>query len=93
MITFELTKEEWKWIAKIAARAIGEVESLDFQQVQMDIAACHENCPLDLQQLYDSSKADFIHDVLGIRSNIDRTTGELRNCFDPRCALPEVRTD
>ena len=41
---------------------------------------------LDLQKLLDAPDGDFGHDVFGIRRHINRQTGELENCFLPRCA-------
>jgi hypothetical protein len=56
----------------------------------MDIEADHCNGnPIDLDQLLNSSDADFSHDVLGIRRFIDRATGKLGGCFSPRCSTPE----
>lgn len=53
----------------------------------MDITACHANgTPLELQKLLDAPEFDFVHDVWGIHRHIDRTTGELGDCFLPRCA-------
>ncbi len=56
----------------------------------MDLLAAREDIPsLDLQRLLDSaatSKADFFHDVLGIRRFINRTTGKVEGAFMPRCA-------
>lgn len=53
----------------------------------MDLDACHSNgCPLDFNALLFFSDADRVHDIIGIRRNINRTTGKLENCFVPRCA-------
>ena len=53
--------------------------------VEMDISACHiSGNPLDLEGLLNAEDFDFIHDIGGIRVNIDRETGELKNCFYPR---------
>jgi hypothetical protein len=53
--------------------------------VEMDISACHiSGNPLDLERLLSAKDFDFIHDIGGIRVSIDRETGKLMNCFDPR---------
>lgn len=44
-------------------------------------------CELDLQKLLDAPDGDFGHDVFGIRRHINRQTGELGDCFLPRCAV------
>lgn len=58
--------------------------------VNLDVTACHANgCKLKLSELASARDSDFMHDILGIRRNIDRTTGRLRNSFVPRSALVE----
>lgn len=53
----------------------------------MDLTACHLNgTPLDLERLLEASEFDFVHDVWGIYTHIDRTTGTLQRCFMPRTA-------
>ena len=56
----------------------------------MDLAACHKNgCPLNLEKLLSFDKFSFGHDIMGIKANMDRTTGKLLNCFLPRCSAVE----
>lgn len=53
--------------------------------LQMDITACHCNgTPLRLSDLLNSGDQDFLHDVAGICSHIDRRTGKIGDCFSPR---------
>lgn len=52
----------------------------------MDIHAAHTHMPLDLEKLSKAAAFDLVHDVSGIRNNIDRETGKLLNCFVPRYA-------
>jgi hypothetical protein len=55
----------------------------------MDICGCHNNgCPLRLAELLAAPHAEFIHDVVGIRKAINRSTGRLEGIFHPRYALP-----
>jgi hypothetical protein len=43
----------------------------------MEITACHLNgCPLRLEDLLKSSYDDFMQDIMIIRKNLNRTTGE-----------------
>lgn len=94
-VSFKCSREDSLLVTRIVdrtvklARAYGV--SYDRLDASMDIRACHCNgCPLDLQKLLDAPEFDFAHDVFGIRENIDRTTGQLIDCFLPRCALPEA---
>lgn len=81
--------EDRKLIEDIAHRAcesLGGYETL--LDIVMDITACHLNGnPLDLNKFLNFEEFDFIHDVLGIRKNMNRNTGVLGNCFLPRCTL------
>jgi hypothetical protein len=96
MISFKASKTEYRLLARIAARAVELAKSMgwhntDFVEIEMDLTACHCNgCPLDLEKLLSASDGDFGHDLFGIRQHIDRKTGELRDCFLPRCSEPEV---
>lgn len=55
-------------------------------ELQMDITAAHNKCRLNLAQLLKANEPDFAHDVFGIVRHLDRNTGELLDCFIPRCA-------
>jgi hypothetical protein len=44
------------------------------------------NAPLDWSALLSYPDFDFFHDVAGIHRHMNRDTGELMNCFVPRCA-------
>lgn len=64
----------------------------DPRALAMDLLATHANgCALDFARLLECPDFDFTHDVGGIMRHIDRTTGELRDGFLPRCARPEPR--
>jgi hypothetical protein len=54
----------------------------------MDLAAL--TVPMDWDALLAASDFDFLHDISGIHACIDRTTGELTNCFLPRFALKDA---
>lgn len=53
--------------------------------IEMDLAAVHAACPLDLDKLAEFADADFCHDIGLIRRHLDRTTGQLPDWFAPRC--------
>jgi len=89
MLKWSETKQEHDLGVAIAKRAVAMAQDLAIEYDQMtaimDIDACHSNGnPLRLQELLDADRANFAHDVFGIRANIDRITGKLNNCFLPR---------
>lgn len=90
-INFDASREEYDLAAQIVVRACSLLADIDRIALEMDIIATHMNgCPLDLPKLLAARDFDFVHDVVGIIEHIDRSTGELRDCFLPRCALPET---
>lgn len=91
MVQFaKFTKKQQKLVNQITDRAHnlfkdqGMIRSK--MDIEMDISATHENCELNLKQLKDFDDNNFTHDILGICKNLNRNTGELENCFLPRCA-------
>ena len=89
------TTEDVLLIGRIGRRAVREIGSyLNYLEISMDLEACHTSgCPLDLEKLLLSEPRDFAHDILGIAHHIDRNTGKLADCFDPRCAKQEPATE
>lgn len=56
----------------------------------MDLICCHNHaCPLDFEKLLQADNFNLLHDVQGIRNCLNRTNGQLENCFLPRCAVPQ----
>jgi len=81
------TLEERNLMERIANRAETLMKIEDRISLLMDLEAVHCNgCPLRLQDLLEADNFNFLHDILGIRRNIDRITGKLRNEFYPRFA-------
>lgn len=86
-INWSATGEEIDLISKIANRAVKNFHIQDKMNLTMDISATHLNgTPLDLQKFLDFDDSNFMHDIYGIMDNINRRTGELDNCFLPRCS-------
>lgn len=90
-ISFECSKSGQRLIVQLAKRAVKLADrhgvDYDFISLDMDLLACHANGnPLDLDKLMAADDFNFAHDVFGIRRHIDRTTGELKDCFVPRCS-------
>lgn len=91
MVKFDVTREEAAVIRQIAARAHRMAADAGWNyatiDASMDVTAAHSNgCPLRLERLLEADDFNFAHDVFGIRRHIDRETGELGNCFSPRCS-------
>lgn len=92
-INWHCDKSEMKQISAIVKRAnalgLCGFDNYSNQTANMDIAACHCNGnPLNLDKLLNAPDFDFTHDMCGICRHIDRETGELKNCFSPRCSAP-----
>ena len=83
------SKEEYLTVNRIADRAVNELGSIVKKgDLSMDIMAVHVSCcPLMLQNLLDAALSDFQHDIFGIIRHIDRTNGQLQDCFLPRFAV------
>jgi len=89
-MNWNASKHEYDLANAVAVRANKMVPEYSVRDAEMDIIAAHKNgCPLKLSALLAAPDFDFIHDVLGIRSNLNRGNGQLRNCFDPRCSVPQ----
>lgn len=79
-------------ISKIAEKAVKMAREheiqYDQQTAMMDISACHKNGnPLRLTDLLNADDFNFVHDIFGIRANLNRETGKLENCFVPRYSI------
>lgn len=92
MVSFQTTKHEHKTIQAIADRAAAmalqhgrfEYPAVD---AAMDVTATHANgCKLRLDDLLAAEPFDFAHDMFGIRRHLNRETGGLGDCFEPRFA-------
>lgn len=85
--------EDWEvtTISQIAVRACQLAPGMGWRKMdlEMDLSAAHLASRLHLEKLRDFEPGDLLHDVSGIVANIDRTNGQLRNCFLPRCAAPD----
>ena len=93
MVSFKVTIDEAVLIEAIAVRAFkgflktGNYIGINLLDVEMDVTACHVNgCKLDLNGLLKADDFNFAHDISGIMSHIDRTTGKLEDHFLPRYA-------
>jgi len=95
-VSFTVTKADRELIHRIAERAwklgVGTEEHGKVGLI-MDVTACHANgCPLALDRLLAANGLNFLHDVAGIYRHMDRTTGQLTDCFVPRFADLKVRS-
>lgn len=90
--SFKCAASDRAVITKICERyenTTGATEDPNYERINldMDLTACHANgCPLDFEKLLLFPDFDFFHDLHGISRHIDRTTGELKDFFLPRCS-------
>ncbi len=85
-LNWKLTAEDSIRLDEIMDR-IKQASITPTLDIRMDLTACHLNgCKLDLAAMVQGHDSDFFHDVGGIVHHIDRTTGELQDCFIPRFA-------
>ena len=85
-----MNKKDRGLISKIAVRASKLTnENYPIVTACMDLAACHETNSLNLEKLMAFDDNNFLHDVLGINRHLDHKTGELKDCFWPRCGGQE----
>jgi hypothetical protein len=90
-VKFTKDKKDLGLILKVVERAMAMdlFSGTSRLGLEMDISACHANGnPLDLQRLLDADGLNFVHDVAGIGSHLDRRTGKLEGCFRPRFSVP-----
>ena len=80
----KLNREDTLTISEICKRAVA-LRPVDLMTLNMDVSAAHINEPLNLERLKGFDDFNLLHDVYGIMQHVDRNTGELQNCFVPRC--------
>ncbi|KPW08435.1 hypothetical protein ALO91_200041 [Pseudomonas syringae pv. aceris] len=86
-VSFKVTPAEAASITTIVDRVTAKLPETfpDRESLEMDITACHANgCKLRLADMAEADDFNLVHDVGGIRQNIDRATGKLRGHFLPR---------
>lgn len=92
-LSFDVTAADSAIIQKIVQRGlaldVAHGARHDKMGATMDITATHASgCALRLQDMLDADDFNFGHDWWGIRRHIDRTTGQMTDCFWPRFAKP-----
>lgn len=86
-VKFHTTENEKVLVKMITARAKGMLKRYDETDMRMDLIAVHSNdVKLDFKKLLYFDDFNFLHDVAGIRNNINRHNGKLMNHFLPRCS-------
>lgn len=78
------TDEEDAAVTRIIERLKVHVEGVNALSTRMDLACVHAATPLDLVALSEADNFNLFHDVLGIATHLDRSTGALRGHFVPR---------
>jgi len=80
----KITKKDNKLICKIVNKANKTWVNINKFDLIMDISATHLSNPLRLKALLEADAFNFSHDINGIMMYLNRTTGQLTNCFSPR---------
>ena len=87
---FTISANDHAAIIEIVERAgnLADAMGVPFQGLTtfMDLSATQNSTPMRLQDLLAFDDVDFAHDVWGIARHINRKTGDLEDCFLPRCA-------
>lgn len=98
-VSFDVSNEVMTGIELVAARYQTMLKNhgaprVDMLTLVMDLTACHANgCPIDWDRLNKADDFTLVHDVSGIQSHINRQTGQLEDCFLPRCAVPQAASE
>lgn len=71
---------------KIAKELGHSVPAID---LAISLSVCHSHTPLNLDELETFDDGSFGHDVFGIHRYLNQLTGELQDCFVPRCGFKE----
>lgn len=87
-IDFNVTiTERWliREIVKRAVKLAGGPRKCDQLALTMDITAVHCNGnALRLEEMLRADDFNFLHDIVGIRECLNRTTGKFERNFSPR---------
>ena len=82
----KVNRMECDIIRRICKRAVKLFPDINYMDLEMDVTAAHIKEPLDLAKFESFGELDFFHDIFGIRRHINRATGDLMDCFLPRCS-------
>ena len=86
MFAETIGKEEWDVVCKVMDKASALFPNYKRITMGLDLLNAHDDVGIDFSRLLAFDNMDFIHDIMGIRNNMNRETGKLENCFLPRCA-------
>lgn len=87
-----ISKEDFELMEKIGKRATEILKTSGIRPTGMnsilgtvmDLSVVHANHPLRLKDMLEAGDPDLIHDITGIRANLNRKTGKLSNFFVSR---------
>ena len=93
MLNFKVAPSDFALIYAISKRALALLKEHDSTkahiEMEMDLEAVHNYCPLRLAELLGTNDFDFVHEIVGIRENFYRKTCYFQNGFWPRFAVHE----
>lgn len=90
------TIDDLAQIDRIANRYVGERPSPGHAlSVGVDLILAHNAAPLDLSAFAEAAERDLRREVVGLRANLNRATGELRNHYRSRFSreIDQARID
>lgn len=93
-VKFNATPEEIADVNAIVTRIVPKLCSIVDENAgdlslstRMDLIATHANgCPMDFDRMRKGDDFNILHDIGGIRKNLNRETGRLEGMFLPRFA-------
>ena len=90
-VSFDVSREDMVLIGTIVSRAneMGLARMVRISLMADLCAAKAQGCDIDFSRLLGFDDFSFTHDITGIISCMDRTTGLLTNCFVPRSRRSE----
>ena len=72
---------------------ISNQQDFDPVGLQLDLIATNHFTPLRLQDMLEGPLLNFVHDIQGIQSHINRSTGQLVGHFVPRYTKQPLTLD
>lgn len=73
--------------ARALAKKAGVIKAPQVIDLAMSMSICHNRRFINLDKLEGFDDLNLCHDVLGIYQHVNHMTGELTDCFVPRCGF------
>jgi hypothetical protein len=90
MLNLNVSTSDFALIHAISKRALallkGPSSAKAHIEMEMDLEAVHNCCPLRLAAWLGTNDFDFVHEIVGLREHFDQKTGHLDYSFWPHFA-------